>query len=93
MLNLEEDKNKIRLIAEALSSDTRLEIIDVIKKGKGEESHREIADKLGIKSSSITFHLNSLISSGIVSEDEGKGLLGRKNKKPKLKIKKIVIKL
>lgn len=92
-LNLKENKKEIRLIAEALSSPTRLDIVDEIKKEKGEDSHRKLAEKLGIKSSSITFHLNSLIASGIVTEEEGRGLMGRKVKNPKLSINKIVIEL
>lgn len=91
VLSLVADKKEIRLIAEALSSDTRIDMVDEIRKGA--DSHRKVADKLGIKSSSVTFHLNSLKMSGIIGEEEGKGKLGRKKKNPKLLLDKIVIEL
>lgn len=91
-LNLDK-KNKLLLIADSLSALNRLKILELIKKGGGEYSHKKIAEILGIKSSSVTFHISSLISAGLISEDVGRGLLGRKNKIPKLLIKKITIEL
>lgn len=92
-LTLEENKKEIQLIADALSSKTRISILEEIKKGKGDYSHRKLADEVGVKSSSITFHLASLNSAGLISEEDGKGLLGRKSKKPKITTKRIVINL
>lgn len=90
---LSKEKKLIKCIADALSNDKRLQLLEEIKKGKGESSHKELAEKIGLRSSSITFHLNYLIDAGLVSENDGKGLLGRKNKIPRLKIKKIIIEL
>ena len=90
-VSLKDDKNLIRLIADALSSDTRLKILEEIKNHS--ESHKVLAERVGITTSTITFHLNSLIASGIVNEDERIGGLGKRNKKPRLKINKIVIEL
>ncbi len=92
-LNITNDKEKIKCIGEALSNNNRLEMLLYIKAHNGECSHKELAEILGIRSSSITFHLNSLIDAGLISENDGVGMLGRKNKNPKLKIKKIEIEL
>lgn len=89
-LKLSKDDTELRKIAEALSSEKRIEILKHID---GEKSHKEIAELTKVESSSITYHLTPLINAGIVVEETGKGLMGRKNKIPKLKIKKIVIEL
>lgn len=91
-LTLEKDKKSIVLIAEALSNMNRLNLLDQLK-SKDEMSHRALADKLGMTSSAISFHLSSLLDTGIVDEVLGKGLKGRNKKVPTLKIDKIVIEL
>ena len=89
-LKLSKDNAKIRQIADALGNEKRLEILKHIN---GDRSHKEIAKLTKIESSSVTYHLTPLIGAGIVVEESGKGLLGRKNKIPRIKIKKIVIEL
>lgn len=90
-LSLKENKREIELIADALANATRLTLIEEIGKTKGDDNHRKLADKLGVRSSAVTFHLNSLIAAGIIEEEESTGKLGRKSKNPKLKINKITI--
>lgn len=92
-LKLKKDKKEIKLIADALSNENRLMILQYIKSSGEDISHRELSEKLGVKSASISFHLAPLIDAGIVSEVIGKGLKGRNKKVPKIKIKKIVIEL
>ena len=89
-LKLKKDNAKLRQIADALSNEKRLEILKHIN---GDRSHKEIAELCKIESSSVTYHLTPLIGAGIVVEEAGKGSLGRKNKIPRIKIKKIVIEL
>lgn len=90
---LRNDSRKIKLIAEALSNEKRLQLIQLIKDAGEDTSHKKLADDLQVRSSSISFHLSSLIDAGIVSEQLGKGLRGRNKKVPVLKINKIVIEL
>ncbi len=92
-LSLQKDKNEISLICEALSNRKRLRIIELIKTLGEDLSHKKLADKLGVRSSSISFHLTPLIDAKIISEKISKGLKGRNKKVPILNIKKIVIEL
>ena len=92
-LNFEEDKKKLKLLGDALSNLTRIYILEEIKKSKGEGSHKQIAENLGIKSSSVTFHMNILKDAELVTEEMGKGLKGRNNKQPRLLTNKITIEL
>ena len=92
-LNLKENKKQIKLVCEALANEKRLEIIESIQTLGEDISHRSIAEKLGVTSSSISFHLTPLFDAGIVLEDVGKGLKGRNKKVPRIKITKIVIEL
>ena len=91
-LNLKENKKEINALVYALASKTRLNMITEIINGQ-DLSHKELADKLGVTTSSISFHLTPLIDAGILSEEQGKGLKGRNKKVPVLKLKKIVIEL
>jgi len=93
ILKLQNDKNEIYLIAEALSNPKRLRIIELIKTLGDDLSHKRLAEKIGVRSSSISFHLTPLLDAGIVTEEISKGLKGRNKKVPKLKINKIVIEL
>jgi len=92
-LTIQANKNEISLICEALSNRKRLRIIELIKTLGDELSHSKLADKLGVRSSSISFHLAPLIDAGIISENISKGLKGRNKKVPILNITKIVIEL
>jgi DNA-binding transcriptional ArsR family regulator len=89
-LSIKKDKEKIKLIGEALRNTTRLEMLKFIN---GVNSHQQIAEHIKIKTSSVTYHLDLLKRSDLVTEEDGKGSLGRKNKIPKLINKEIVIKL
>ena len=93
LLSLKENKKEISIIAEALSNEKRLLMLELIKKQSDDLSHKNLADKIGVRSSSISFHLTPLIDAGIVTEEISKGLKGRNKKVPKLKINKIVIEL
>lgn len=93
ILNLEDNKKEIRLICEALSSDKRLQLLQLIKNIGQDTSHKELAEELNIRSSSISFHMSHLIDADLVDEEIGKGLRGRLKKVPILKINKIVIEL
>lgn len=93
ILNLQENKNEISLIAEALSNQKRLMIIELIKTLGDDLSHKKLAEKIGVRSSSISFHLTPLLDAGIITEEISKGLKGRNKKVPILKINKIVIEL
>ncbi len=93
ILNLKEHVKEISIIADALSNEKRLLMLQLIKKQGDDLSHKNLADKIGVKSSSISFHLAPLINAGIVTEEVSKGLKGRNKKVPKLKINKIVIEL
>lgn len=90
IIKLGKDDQKIKQLGEALGNSKRLEILKHID---GEKSHKDIAELSDIESSSVTYHLIPLVGSGIVTEETGKGLLGRKKKVPKLKFKKIMIEL
>lgn len=92
ILKLKKDKKEINALVDALASSKRLDILEQISGGQ-EYSHKELADKIGLTTSSISFHLNSLINTGILTERLGKGLKGRNKKVPVLKINKIVIEL
>jgi len=92
-LNLNDNLREIKIIAEALSNDKRLNIINSIKKAGDDVSHKKIAEEVGITTSSMSFHLSPLLDSGIIEESVGKGLRGRNKKIPVLKITKIVITL
>lgn len=84
------DERVIRLVAEALASKRRLEILQKID---GERSHKEIAHELDIEESSITYHIRKLLDAELISEERGRGIKNRKSKVPKKKVNKIVIKL
>ena len=90
-LILGKDNKKIESICNALSSITRLLILEEIK--NEDCSHKKLAEKLGIKSSSITFNLKLLLDTGIISEEAVQGLLGRKKKIPSILENKIEIEL
>lgn len=93
ILNLKDNKEEISIICEALSNVKRLTIIELIKTLGDDLSHKNIAEKLGVRSSSVSFHLAPLLDAGIVTEEISKGLKGRNKKVPILKINKITIKL
>jgi len=93
ILNLKNNKEEISIVCEALSNVKRLMIIELIKTLGDDLSHKNIAEKLGVRSSSVSFHLAPLLDAGIVTEETSKGLKGRNKKVPMLKINKITIKL
>jgi len=93
ILNLQENKEEISIICNALSNVRRLQVLELIKTLGDELSHKNIASKIGVMSSTISFHLTPLIDAGIVAEEISKGLKGRNKKVPSLKINKIVIEL
>ena len=92
ILTLKNNKNEINALADALASSKRLDILEFISSGQ-EYSHKELSEKIGLTTSSISFHLTPLIDAGILDEQIGKGLKGRNKKVPILKIKRIVIEL
>lgn len=93
VLDIKKDVKKIKIVADALSNEKRLLILKEIIKAAGTASHKEISEALGIKSPSVTFHLKYLIDAGLVVQHFGVGSKNTKNKKPNIKIKKIVVKL
>ena len=92
-LSLKDDFKDIEILCDALSSGTRLNLLKKIVEENGELSHQDLAEKLGITSSGITHNLTGLILAELVDEEDGKGLKGRKIKKPKCLIDKIIIKV
>ncbi len=92
ILKLSKDKAEINALADALASNRRLDILQAVSGGQ-EFSHKELAEKIGLTTSSISFHLTPLLDAGILSEQLGKGLKGRNKKVPILKLKRIVIEL
>jgi len=91
--DLKKNSMEIMLVADAFSSLTRISILEEIIKANGEIDHKTLAEKIGVVPGSITYHIGTLVSAGIVSVEDGKGLKGRKSKIPKIEIKRIVIEL
>lgn len=91
-LNLEEDFQKIIVLAQALSNENRLNILLALK-NTDDSSHKDLANRLDVRHSSISFHISQLIDAELVEEETTKGLKGRNRKTPKLTTNKIVINL
>ena len=91
-MNIKDNKLEILLIADALKSNTRLKILEIISANL-QLSHKEIAERINKSESLVTFHMKYLKDSGLVVEDQIPGSKSRLKKVPKLKTNKIVIEL
>ena len=93
VLNLKLDKEEIKYLCDALSNINRLKLLEEIGKKDPNMSHKSIAEKIGINSSALSFHLSPFLHQGIVEETKEKGLRGRLRKVPRLKYTRIIIEL
>lgn len=89
-LTFDNNKVDIKQISDALSSKTRIKILEVIKNTHN-LNHKDIADIIGMSESSITHHIRYLLDCGILVEESMKGTKGRLKKVPKIKVGKIII--
>lgn len=91
-LNLKDNKRELQVLADALNSKRRLNILTSIQKGN-EIGHKELAESIGVSQVSISYHIQKLVESGIIVERKGTGKRNTVTKIPNLKIDKIVINL
>ena len=93
VLNIKDDKEEIKLIADALSNINRLKIIEEILSKDPNMSHKSISKKIGIEPSAISYHLGFFIQLGLTTETKEKGLRGRLRKVPHIKYDRVIIEL
>jgi len=88
-LNLNE-MEKLRIVAEALANETRLEILKTLKEHR-EINHQELAKLIDKSPATVSSHMKYLIRAGILEDVKLKGLRGRIKKVPRFLINEIVI--
>lgn len=91
-LNLAEKTDKLKIVAEALSNETRLEMLKVLKSNR-EINHQELAEKIGKSPATVSSHIKYLIRAGILEDVKLKGLRGRIKKVPRFLVNEITIDL
>ena len=89
-LILEDEAEEIRIVAEALSNETRLEILNTIKNNR-EINHQEIAKLIDKSPATVSSHMKYLIRAGILEDVKLKGLRGRIKKVPRFLINEVTI--
>jgi len=89
-LNLKDKQKELLKVAEALSNDTRLQILQVLKDNR-EINHQEIAKLINKSPATVSSHMKYLIGAGILEDVKLKGLRGRIKKVPRFLINEIVI--
>lgn len=93
-LSNKDDRIKIKRIAKALSDLSRLYILNLIKNDtSGNLNYGKIAEEIDRSPTSITNHMNWIRASGLIDDLLIEGKRGVRQKIPKLKFNKIVIKL
>jgi len=88
-LNLNE-MEKLRIVAEALANETRLEILKTLKEHR-EINHQELAKLIDKSPATVSSHMKYLIRAGILEDVKLKGLRGRIKKVPRFLINEITI--
>jgi len=91
-LDLKINTKEIQDISEALSNETRLQILLVLKDHR-EINHQELAELIGKNPATVSSHMKYLIRAGILEDVKLKGLRGRIKKVPRFLVDEIVIKL
>lgn len=91
-LTLKDKTEKIREVAEALSNETRLQILQALRDHR-EINHQELAEIIGKSSGTVSVHMKCLVRAGILEDVKLKGLRGRIKKVPRFLVDEIVIKL
>lgn len=91
-LDLRSKMEDIRKVAEALSNQTRLEILMALKDHR-EINHQELAKLINKTPATVSSHMKYLIRAGILEDVKVKGLRGRIKKVLRFLIDEIVIKL
>ena len=89
-LNLKDKSKEILKVAEALSNETRLEILKTLKDHR-EINHKELAKLIDKSPATVSSHMKYLIRAGILEDVKQKGLRGRIKKVPRFLINEIVI--
>jgi len=89
-LNLKDEVEEIQKIAEALSNETRLEILNTIRNNR-EINHQEIAKLIDKSPATVSSHMKYLIRAGILEDVKLKGLRGRIKKVPRFLVNEITI--
>jgi len=90
LLDLEDKKEEILKVAGALSNETRLQILQVLKDNR-EINHQEIAKLINKSPATVSSHMKYLIRAGILEDVKLKGLRGRIKKVPRFLINEIGI--
>ena len=88
-LNLNEIE-KLRIVAEALANETRLQILLTLKNHR-EINHQELAKLIDKSPATVSSHMKYLIRAGILEDVKLKGLRGRIKKVPRFLINEITI--
>jgi len=88
-LNLNEIE-KLRIVAEALANETRLQILLTLKNHR-EINHQELAKLIDKSPATVSSHMKYLIGAGILEDVKLKGLRGRIKKVPRFLINEITI--
>jgi len=91
-LTLKDKKEKLREVAEALSNETRLEILTTLRNHR-EISHSKLAELINKSPATISSHMKYLVRAGILEDVKLKGLRGRIKKVPRFLVDEIIIKL
>ncbi len=91
-LDLKIKTEQLREVAEALSNETRLQILLTLKEHR-EISHKELAEFIGKSPATVSSHMKYLKRAGILEDVSLKGLRGRIKKVPRFLVNEIVIKL
>jgi len=89
-LNLKYKTDEIQKIAEALSNETRLDILNTIRDNR-EINHQEIAKLINKSPATVSSHMKYLIRAGILEDVKLKGLKGRIKKVPRFLVNEITI--
>ena len=91
-LILKDKKEELQKVAEALSNETRLEILLTLRKHR-EINHQELAKLINKSPATVSSHMKYLTRAGILEDVKLKGLRGRIKKVPRFLVDEIVIKL
>ena len=91
-LTLKDKMDEIQKVCEALSNQTRLEILMTLRNHR-EINHQELAKLIDKNPSTVSSHMKYLIRAGILEDVKLKGLRGRIKKVPRFLVDEIVIKL
>ena len=91
-LTLKDKMDEIQKVCEALSNQTRLEILMTLRNHR-EINHQELAKLIDKNPATVSSHMKYLIRAGILEDVKLKGLRGRIKKVPRFLVDEIVIKL